>query len=112
MEELLKRWAAVEPGRCIDHINNEALFLVRRSGDWQIAVMEGRINPDKIQGATQEAIEARRWSWAAGFRAEGGGGMVYWGRVMGYEETAHKPAAALLTAYIAALEALNHARQT
>jgi len=74
--DLLVRWAQLAP--------NDP-----KSGDLLTAVIE--------------AIEARGWTWAMNGRADGCIGYVYTGD--NFQRYADTPAAALLAAYVAALEA-------
>lgn len=118
LETLLRRWAELEPERCIaqddgdltlewqGHFNVDACSLRNGLDPWDTAL---------VQGAVQEAIEARGWIWDLGTAPPRRGGNypdcmhaagVF--RVRGdmdHNACGPTPAAAILSAYLQALEA-------
>lgn len=128
MEKLLKRWSELEPKACnhtpggsqVDHV----WFLP--GVDWGFDEPgEDLTDLPSIQGAVQLAIEARGWYWSLPNAIERGWGetwsihsqdklyravVIYGYGQFNYEckqegESPENPAEALLSAYIAALEA-------
>lgn len=95
VSELLERWAQVESERC------ETGGFVRVGEDWY-----GFGSPGVVLAAVIEAIEARGFGWAVvrGNGVEGVTAMVEGGSVH-RTRIAPTPAAALLSAYLAAMEA-------
>lgn len=118
---LLARWAELEPERCTfieahKGIHNDLYNFPRL--DWSVDIKdlgpEGHFSdPDKncdlacIQGAVQEAIQARGWSWDMRHNQYGGVGFeaTVWDMGPEYHCIGQSPAAALLSAYLKALEA-------
>lgn len=113
MEELLKRWAELEPARC----RIELLESVWCCGMDRFLI-GAEIDAVFVQCAVQEAIEARGLFWSVGQRRSGKTWLVHYVALVADDPAelrtklshggiSDTPAAALLTAYIAALEALN-----
>lgn len=110
MRELLKRWAELEPEKIDgeywdDPVTGGAGSEFRIAG---VAVYSdlfeiGENDPALIQWAVQEAIKDKNW-WFSLSKATDGAG--YWGRVKIAAFGAYNddPAAALLAAYLEALE--------
>ena len=124
LETLLRRWSELEPDRCIIDSRGFIHFPSLEAGDtnpsmsvWDAEYTLDRmtlLNPNECrlflaiaQGAIQEAIEARGWEWTTGRTTNFLNQMFVWANVMGVVGIADTPAAALLTAYLSALEAQN-----
>lgn len=104
LEALLRRWAELEPGRCrLDTATNDLGVMLRDNWKKGLTFM-GEPDPERIQGAVQEAIEARGWHWTIQGKIQKTyahidniGGGAY----------ADSPAAALLKAYLAAVKSIS-----
>jgi len=110
MKDLLERWAETEPNRC--EIHTDGLYYSLNTFPNVLVIETRRWHLPIIQGAVQEAIEARDGlRWHIGL----GGETINWwyaqidkdGKVIGSweAESSNSPAEALLTAYLSALEA-------
>lgn len=106
MTELLKRWAELEPERCrvsdaAAHLRSPFAFRIH----WATLTADP-INLAVVLAAVIEAIQARGWFWNVGTTLQ----EPVQAYVQSPERTfrpvrAETPAAALLGAYLAALEA-------
>lgn len=109
MEELLKRWAKVEPDRCrLDEKTGDLAVMLR--GNWKKALTFMReADPERIEGAVREAIEARGLRWHLESVITKNGLTCYLAYIIGTfkqeEFVCDTPAEALISAHIAALEA-------
>ena len=121
MEELLKRWAAVEPERCQVDVEYYIGDRIMRGFHVELTLPGGKYNGEHfehggaawyaphIQAAVQEAIEARGWIYQQSIAsdcAEMGKYYASCGWDCGMEERyADTQAEALLSAYLQAIEA-------
>lgn len=102
LETLLRRWAELEPARCRIELP-ESVWCCGMDR----FLIGSQIDLVFIQCAVQEAIEARGWVWRV--RGHGNYAVAWvWFNILSsdHEQTADTPAAALLSAYLQALEAL------
>lgn len=120
LTELLQRWASVAPDECVSQDNGD--FTVKIYGNLNIDPSDiDKWLEWEIQGAVQQAIEARGWDWQL-FKGTYEGnhkhedGTVFWEGVvtvgkmdafkfLGDVQSIYSPAHALLAAYVQALEA-------
>lgn len=107
LEALLRRWAELEPGRCIISRNGDFMLY-----DGDIALSDvgkdaGPLCNAIVQAATKEAIERRGWYWHVGSAHGGkyGADVDTKPGLVGHRGYADTPAAALLSAYLQALRA-------
>lgn len=105
LESLLREWAVLEPDRCeLESGPNRFFFkqadLFIYGSDFNSIDEDDRDHADgELLHPLRQAIEARGWSWATGFK-----GWKYYGRVMGNEVEGERPVEALLEAYIQEVE--------
>ena len=115
MTDLLKRWSRLEPSRCLIAPPTGLICAGVRTGDaWHNVLWH---EPSDVQiaillAAVIEAIEARGWDYRLAWRMAPTGehfGVIKIDREDGWSKSwscyAGSPAAALLGAYLAALEA-------
>ena len=111
MRDLLERWAQLEPERV--HIGPPLSDIgadIRLGGVpfWVTFDTFGVEAPAIVLAATIEAIEARGWTWEVRRDLQGGYPSRVWPLEVGRPVTGwsrNAPAEALLTAYLAAIEA-------
>lgn len=110
MKELLQRWAQLEPDRC-EILKGIVVILRDReplcAGE-EYAYSDSSF-ADTIQGAVQEAIEARGWDWKISSHRPGGILWAYLATII--EEDGERdpnlngsPSKSLLGAYLKAIE--------
>lgn len=107
MEELLERWAAEEPNKCLQ---KDDMWCVKVDNDLH-CLLDFRHLGHSIQIATRQAIESHRWSYEEeSIYFDALGGYVHYAIVEGVKrESVASKAKALLDAYLRALEpALAH----
>ena len=112
LEALLRRWAELEPERCIlTGYEPYQGYSVRVKGAMQMADLL-HAGDYVVQGATQEAIERRGWMWSLDSQyMDSGVPLGLCSAIVCDEDdinehaTSDTPAAALLSAYVQALEA-------
>ena len=106
IDTLLRRWAELAPDEC-RIVDDQGIAILLGNGELSPYLDYSDVTDlFVIQGAVQEAIEARGWEWkleSIGGRATG---YVSHGDTQRHER-AQNPAAALLTAYLSAIEAQN-----
>lgn len=102
LESLLRRWTELEPEWCkIDPTHG----LCVAAGETWAPTRWMDYSDYIVQGAAQQAIEARGWEWQVARTTNFLDQMFVWANVMGVAGIADTPAAAILTAYLSALEA-------
>jgi hypothetical protein len=107
MTELLKRWSELEPERC-EYQEETEYYHVMRNGRWAKATIIATLDYDRIQGAVQEAINVHEWPWSVDCKSvedEEYTASIIGGSFYAEEGSNDTPAAALLSAYLKALEA-------
>lgn len=111
LTELLQKWAALEPDLC-SHPGG-MLFHVQRAGHWLTMTPTRSPTPenaaamaDRLQGAIQEAIEIREGTWGVEYLRQEGEHLagVSLNPSIHIQQGGSTPAAALLAAYVQALE--------
>lgn len=105
MTELLKQWSELEPERC-EYQEETEYYHVMRNGRWTKATIIATLDYDRIQGAVQEAIDDH--DWVAGLTGYGGRYLGTCSDANADRKGRHEhesAAAALLSAYLKALEA-------
>lgn len=112
LEALLRRWAELEPERCkfLDGAGPISGFYVSGAyGDVSVYQKGRHAHPAYIEAAVRECIESRGWTWiieSSTTAPRYGAALDEMGNASLEWENADTPAAALLSAYIKALESL------
>ena len=109
MTELLKRWHALEPDRCLIGPPTSHICASVMLGKADFLVPFDRPTPAQVAvllAAVVEAIEARGWDWnLTSMLPWNATARRYMATVTYHVKEADSDVAALLTAYLAALEA-------
>lgn len=108
MRKLLEKWATLEPALCrLSSLKPEDFELLNDpKGRWWTIITEDSLM--HIQAAVQDAIIARGWGFEMQFNTDWQNRtevMVRYGVNWASSEPTDNPAEALLTAYLAAIEA-------
>lgn len=109
MKDLLKRWAQLEPARCELHRTGSDAYLVAgKTGAWVSLGSPSGVDAGFILAATIEAIEAHKGRFT--LKRDIGDGHYFAAVRFPSQKTprnakSYQPAAALLLAYLAVLEA-------
>jgi hypothetical protein len=110
LEDLLPRWSQIAPGECsVDGRSNTASLHL--NGETYLGVIlhqSDAIYAPEFEYHVRRCIEARGWDWSVGKVSEGVYSGKIWARQI-YLTKKPSPAAALLSAYLEALEALTNA---
>ena len=116
MKELLERWSELEPERCIRNTASTAHHY-GCTGPYMVLIdskfycleygLDTRCMQAIIQGAVQQAIEARGWGFSCGYNTQF---KHYWGFVVAThcdhtEDSQKSTVDALLSAYLKMLRA-------
>jgi hypothetical protein len=113
LEELLYRWADIEPEKCKKHDEEANMWSVIRWEMSQIVTLIARIGEDRIFGAVVEAIKEKKWLYTCGVQNSGPFAKVYrvwspWTMVEEHDfslvESEPTELIALLTAYLNLLD--------
>lgn len=109
---LLRKLSAISPKECRYTEEGEWQILDTNTGHWLHLYDANEIDPFRVGGLLQRRIQARGWKWNIGLSTSDQATGPFWADIDAITEYTFwcygdTPAAALLTAYIAALEALN-----
>lgn len=116
MTDLLERWSLIEPKRCRVNVNDygDMAFWVSIGGDMVLVAHTRSLKatPEERNavtlGAVIEAIEARGWHWQLSCSPPRDYIAIVWTDDMSVPNSADEsPAAALLSAYLDAVEAVS-----
>lgn len=105
---LLRQLSTVSPNECRMNDCGEWQILDTETGHWLHLYDANEIDPFRVAGLVQRRIEARGWLWVVQRSIGNGYVAVVGAEISEYDMgcKASTPAKSLLTAYIAALEAL------
>lgn len=101
LQQLLQRWAELEPGRCYQFADDHFFVTIQKKEE--AVYGDNWASLATVEYAIREAVIARGWHCRITLHSLTNECRVHAGREV-YEQTGTEPAIALLQAYIEALE--------